>query len=73
VYLERLFNLVSAHFPALYVSLLGFFFEIGYPIFSFFPLFFEIGQGFVASPGRRDPEYLGLKVIFPPDLRSDNE
>jgi len=56
VYLERLFNLVSAHFSAFYVSFLGFFFEIGHPIFSFFYFFFEIGQGFVASPGRHDPE-----------------
>ena len=38
--LERLFNLGSAHFPALYVSFLGIFFEIGHPSFSFFPTFF---------------------------------
>jgi len=39
--------------------------------FSPFP--HEIGQGFVASQGRHDPEYPGLKVIFHPYLRSDNE
>jgi len=26
-----------------------------------------------ASSGRRDPKYPGLNVIFPPDLKSDNE
>jgi len=73
VYLERLFNLVSAHFSALYVSFLGFFLRSDIPLFPFSPLFFEIGQGFVASPERHDPEYPGLKVIFPPNLRSDND
>ena len=48
--LERLFNLGSAHFPALYVSFLGFFFEIGHPIFFLFLPLFCNWTKFFASP-----------------------
>jgi len=66
VYLQRFFSLVSAHFSALYVSFSGFFLRSDIPFSPFSPLFFEIGQGFVAFPGRCNPEYRGLKVIFYP-------
>jgi len=47
---------VSLIWSALYVSFFGICFEIGHPFSPFFPLFLEIGQGFHASPRRRDPE-----------------
>ena len=49
------------------------FFEIGHPIFSFSPHFFWNQTKFSASPGRREPKYCVFKLIFPPNLRSDNE
>jgi len=49
------------------------FFEIGHPIFSIFFHFFSDRTKFSASPRQRDPEYCSFKLIFTPDLRSDNE
>jgi len=59
------FPLIFPHFNP---HFLDFFWRSDIPFLPFSPLFFEIGPGFFASPGLLDPEYPGLKVIFPPDL-----
>ena len=66
VWFALIFPHFTSHFPDFFLRS-----DISFSPFS--PIFFDIGQGFVASPGRRNPEYPGLKVIFHPNLRSDNE
>ena len=65
------FPLIFPHFTS-HFRVSDFFVRSDIPFSPFFPCCFEIGQGFVAAPGRRDPEYPSLKVLFPPDLRSDD-
>ena len=73
LYVVRLPDLGFFHFLRLYIPFIRFFMRSDIPFSPFFPHFFWNRTKFSATPGLREPEYPSFKLIFPPELRSDNE